>query len=54
MAGNVEGQMMAADGDGIGIDQLAFREDRDGGGGAAQIDAADPEMRFVIDQCREA
>ena len=44
----------AADGDGVGIDQLALGKDRRGGGGAAHVDGAHAQLRLVIDQGRKA
>ena len=41
-ARDVHGDVLAADRDGVGMDELAVGEDRDRGGAAAHVDAGAP------------
>ena len=50
LAGDVERQVMPADGDGIGINQMAFVEDRHRRRRAAEIEAGHAQLGFVVDQ----
>ena len=53
-AGDVGGDVLAADGDGIDVDELAAIEDGDGGGAAAEIDDGAAEFGLVVDEHRQA
>ena len=53
-AGDVVGDVLAADGDGVGMDELALHEDGHGGRAAAEIDAGAAELGFVVDERRQA
>ena len=53
-AGDVDGEWLAADGDGIDVDELASREHGDRRRAAAEVDAGAAELRLVVDQRGQA
>ena len=48
--GNVVGDVAAADGDGIDVDQAAIEENGDGGGTAAHVDEGHAQVLLVLHQ----
>ena len=53
-ARDVHGHVMAADGDGVGMDQMPVGEDADAGGAAAHVDDGAAHVGFVVDEGGEA